>query len=117
MNNTNRIISILSAIIMTILLIFANTLNSVWPRILITLMFYIIFVWFRITRWWNIVFDVLLGGLMLSYLLLFDSISNDMRFNLFILFAFVSGLYFIVIAIAKFKGYPLSKGDNEVTKK
>ncbi len=102
---------------MTILYILGDALNSDWPRILITVMFYIIFVWIRITRWWNIVFDVVLIGLAISFALLFNSISQDMRFNLFILFAIVSGLYFIVLAIAKIKGYPLSKEDNEETKK
>lgn len=36
-----------------------------------------------------------------------------MRFNLFILFAIVSGLYLLVIAIAKSKGYPLTKEDDQ----
>lgn len=113
MNKSNKIIPFLFLTIVTILYIMADTLNSIWPRVIISVMTYTMYVWIRFTRWWNIVFDVLIVGLILGYILLFDIISNDMRFNLFILFAIVSGLYLLVIAIAKIMGYPLTKEDNQ----
>ena len=81
MNKSNRIISILLLIIVTILYIMADTLNSSWPRVIISVMTYTMFVWIRITRWWNIVFDVLIVGLILGYILLFDSISNCLLYT------------------------------------
>lgn len=109
MNKMILLISFITVIIATILRRFENTLGSSLPRLFMVLMFYIVFVWIRITRWWNIAFDVVILGLLISVNIFYKDMSHDMLSKIFIVIISICGAYFLANIITVQMGFPIIK--------
>ena len=116
LNKKILLISSITTILATFFLFFGDKLDSSWPRLFLVLTFYFVFVLIRITRWWNIIFDLIILSLLIVTSLFYKEFSRDLFSKIFIALVATSGAYFLTTIIAVQMGYPIIKEKYDTNK-
>ena len=105
----NKYWGIIGVFFITAAMIIGEVYNTLLPRALIVFGLYLFYAWIRVTRWWNIVFDLLMIIFALISTVFLDKIPNDKKIYALIAYMVIGCAYFITIVITDKLGYPIIK--------